>query len=73
MANVKLIFRGTESSGTEEHELVTFANTNHQIYLCIEMDNNYPSFICLDKPTAVRLVRELKKQIGLLESEVSNG
>jgi hypothetical protein len=72
MANVKLIFRGTESSGTEYHELVTFANTNQQIYICIEMDNNYPSFICLDKSTAVRLVRELKKQIGYLESEVDN-
>jgi hypothetical protein len=37
------------------------------------MEKEEPSFICLDKATAVRLVRELKKQIGYLESEVDNG
>jgi predicted DNA-binding protein len=31
------------------------------------------NLICFDKSTSVRLVRELKKQIGYLESEVSNG
>lgn len=74
MANIKLVFSGTEKSGTDEHTLVSFANTNNEIYVCIEMDNNYPSFVCLDKQTAVRLVRELKKQIGFLQGEeVSNG
>ena len=29
--------------------------------------------IVLNKSTAIRFVRELKKQIGFLESEVSNG
>lgn len=68
MANIKITFKGTEKSETSEHELVAFANTNNEIYICLEMDNNYPSFICLDKQTAVRLVRELKKEIGFLNS-----
>jgi hypothetical protein len=73
MANVKLVFKGTDNSGTEDHELLVFSNIHNNIYLSIQMPNDYPSFICLDKSTAVRLVRELKKQIGYLESEVNNG
>jgi hypothetical protein len=73
MANVKLKFYGTEKSGTEEHSLVSYSNINNEIYLCIDMPNYLESFICLDKLTAVALVRELKKQIGFLESEVNNG
>jgi hypothetical protein len=67
MANIKLVFKGTEQSGTNEHELVSYANTNNEIYICIEVENNYPSFICLDKPTAVKLVKELKLQISYLD------
>ena len=65
MANIKLVFQGTEKSETQEHELTTFANTRNEIYICIESD--YPSFICLDKPTAVKLVKELKLQISYLK------
>jgi hypothetical protein len=72
MANIRLKFYGTEKSETEEHSLVAYSNINNEIYLCIDMPNYEQSFICLDKSTAVRLVRELKKQIGYLESEVDN-
>lgn len=68
MANVKLIFQGTERSGTNENELEVFVNIHNEIVL--DMKEN---LIALDKSTAVRLVRELKKQIGYLESEVNNG
>ena len=68
MANVKLIFQGTERSGTDENELEVFVNIHNEIVL--DMKEN---LIALDKSTAVRLVRELKKQIGYLESEVYNG
>ena len=68
MANVKLIFQGTERSGTNENELEVFVNIHNEIVL--DMKEN---LIALDKSTAVRLVRELKKQIGFLESEVHNG
>lgn len=71
MANVKLVFTGTERSCTHQVELVTYANSFNEIYL--KLEENCIQHICLDKSTAVRLVRELKKQIGFLESEVNNG
>jgi len=74
MANVKLIFSGTEESETQEHQLQCFANSNNNIYININTGHEfYNSFICLDKSTAIKLHRELKKQISYLESEVKNG
>ncbi len=72
MANIKIKFYGSEKSGTDEHSLVAYSNVHNEIYLCIDMPSFESSFICLDKSTAVRLVRELKKQIGNLESEVED-
>ncbi len=72
MANVLLKFYGTQESETSKHSLVAYSNQNNEIFLCIQEPNFGKRFICLDKSTAVRLVRELKKQIGNLESEVSN-
>jgi hypothetical protein len=66
MANVILKFYGTEKSKTEEHSLVAYSNTNNEIYISIDYPNSEQSFICLDKSTAVRLVRELKREIGNL-------
>lgn len=64
MANIKMIFQGTERSETNNAELEVFANRFDEIFICIE-DNHIQS-ICLDKSTSVRLVRELKKQIGFI-------
>jgi hypothetical protein len=68
MANVKLIFheRGTEK------QLQCFASDFNEIYIEIsdkeiENDLNVQS-ISLDRNTSIRLVRELKKQIGNLKS-----
>jgi hypothetical protein len=74
MEKVKILFQGTERSQTDETELEVFANVQNEIFISIQ-DQSYPgNFICLDKATAVRLVRELKKQIGfLMEGEVYNG
>lgn len=71
MENVQLIFKGTERSKTDEVELVTWATFDNEIFISI--NDNYPQCIYLSKQTAVRLVRELKRQIGYLESEVNNG
>lgn len=68
-ARVKLEFYGTEKSQTEDYTLVAYSNVNNEIYISIDMEDVVPSFICLDKPTAVRLVRELKKQIGNLTND----
>lgn len=73
MANVKLTFHEKCS----EKQLQCFATEFNEILIEIidnEVDYQFNTQnICLDKMTAVRLVRELKKQIGYLESEVSNG
>lgn len=66
MENYRLVFYGTERSKTQDTELDVFANNSNEIYISIE--NNYPQHICLDRLTAIRLVKELKKQIGYLNS-----
>lgn len=73
MANVKLLFNGTETNGTEEHQLVCYWNSSNEIFIKISMPNWEDSFIALDKSTAIKFHKELKKQISYIESEVSNG
>ena len=67
MGNVKLIFGGTEISNTEDHSLQVYANYRNELFFSIEMDGFPESFICLDKSTAIKLSKELRKQIALLE------
>lgn len=72
MENVKLIFQDQE----ETKQFQCFATISNKIYIeiiDIEAKHDY-NFQCIliNKQTAVRLVRELKKQIGFLESEVKN-
>ena len=69
MANTKLTFLGNEENGLQEHTLVCFSNTRNEIFLQIEMPNWEASFICLDRETAIKLHRELKKQISHLSKE----
>lgn len=77
MANVKVIFY--DSREGEKIELNCSATLRDEICVSIQDKSCYHDYniqeIKLDKPTAVRLVRELKKQIGLLisDKEVSNG
>lgn len=69
MPNTKLIFLGSEKSETSNVELQVYANIDNEIYINIE-EHGYPKrFICLDKPTAIKFVREIKKQISYLEEE----
>lgn len=62
---VSLLFKGTDSSGTDESRLELFANTHNEIYACIE-DENFHQHICLSKEDAIRLSKELKKQINII-------
>ena len=77
MANTKLIFCGTIESGTTNVEMVCYKNTNEQIYISLkDVDSNHDydfQFICLDKSTAIKLHRELKKQISYIQEDVQNG
>ena len=68
MANVKLIFKGSELSDTNGIELELFANKHNEIFISIadhSMQNHY-RFICLDKSTSIKLSRELRKQISMI-------
>ena len=73
MANTKLVFLGTSG----EMELVCFVSIYNEICINIidtSVSHNYNSeCIAMDKETAIKLHRELKKQISFLEKEVSNG
>jgi hypothetical protein len=78
MENVKLVFYGTEESETNGQELVAYANSLNSIFIKIKNSDCNHDFesqiICLSKLSAIRLVRELKKQIGYIkESEGLNG
>lgn len=67
MANVKLLFYGDASHQCETTTIEAFANQSNGLYICIE-DRNSSTFdhIVLDKDTAVKLVKELKRQISFL-------
>jgi hypothetical protein len=68
-----IIFTGTELSKTNDHKLEVFAVLENEIFINIEV-NDWNAFINLDRSTAIKFHRELKKQISFLEeSEVSNG
>jgi len=69
MSDVRLIFGGSEKSETPEHELECYANFQNDIYINIDMciETTNPAFICLNKQTAIKFHRELKKQISFLK------
>lgn len=69
MANVRMLFYGTEESFTNDTFLFVKSNDLNQISFYIKRVDGSESEISLDKMTAVRLVRELKKQIGNLKTD----
>lgn len=68
MAKTKLLFCGTDVSKTENHSLQAYSNDKNEIYIEIENDGEY-SFICLDRSTSIKLVSELRRQIGNLKAK----
>ncbi len=67
MANVRLVFKGNEESETDYFEMVCFANTLNQIYISIDCKDFPPSFICLDKSTAIKFAKTLRTEINKLQ------
>jgi len=68
---VTLEFHSTERSKLNV-SLVTFANTFNEVYIRIgdfDKDAYNCAAICLDKETAIKLAKELRKQISFLEDE----
>ncbi|AGO48519.1 hypothetical protein Phi18:3_gp007 [Cellulophaga phage phi18:3] len=65
MANVKLIFQGTESTGTEDSELECYANSENEITLSIkDCVNEHNSAISLDVSTAIKFSKVLRSAIN---------
>jgi hypothetical protein len=62
----KLIFTGSETSKTAEHELQIYATQKKEIFINIDMLNSLESYILLDIETSIELFNELKKQINLI-------
>jgi hypothetical protein len=70
MANVKLIFGGSPDFECFERTIQCFVNTHGGLYICIrdnETDYYNEQYTVLDKQTAIKLSRELRKQISLME------
>ena len=66
MANTKIIFLPTESSGCDT-ELVCYHNTNNEIFIAIDGPDDYiGAFIALDKPTAIKFAKTLRTEINEL-------
>lgn len=68
---VQLKFYGTEKTNTENHSLEVFVNSQLEITVRIKdesVDHGYHiQLVSFDKQTAIRLSRELRKQISLLD------
>ncbi len=71
MERMKILFYGTDRSQTNECFIQVFANEHEEILVEIKDENSdYDlgyQFICLNKQTAIKLVKELKKSIGQLD------
>jgi hypothetical protein len=72
MGNVKLIFCGDEETNNTDKQMQIYLNQYQKLYIEIDDTSQYSEgwdslqYIVLDKPTAIKLSRELKKQISLM-------
>ena len=72
MSNHRLIFYGSDSSNSDDHELTCFFNTKNEIYISIDTKDFPEAFICLEKSTAIKFAKTLRTEINKIE-EVNNG
>jgi hypothetical protein len=68
MKNVKLVFCGDFDSEETNKEMQVYVNQNDKLYLCIDdsEDSFRWQYIVLNKETAIKFSRELRKQIALM-------
>ena len=64
---VKLVFYGAEESVSSDTELRCFCSTNEEIFIGIRENDSPEIWIALDKSTAIKFSKELRKQIALLD------
>jgi hypothetical protein len=70
MANVKLIFGGSPDYECFERIVQAYVNQDGGLYIAItdtETEYNNSQFTVMDKATAVKFSRELRRQISLME------
>lgn len=68
---VELAFYGSKKSGTNEIILRCYCTIGNEIFLGVKEKNFVEHFICIDKQTAIKFSRELRKQIARIEDEES--
>ena len=73
MENTKLLFCGTERSDTTGTSLQLYVNQFNEIVVIIDDFTDLSlmtghQHICISRETAIKLSKELKKQISLLDT-----
>ena len=71
MANVKLIFQGTEVSKTDDYELECYVNQFNDISISIDDQESPANIISLDISTAIKLSKVLRTEINIAK-EIQN-
>jgi hypothetical protein len=64
----EVFFTGTKTGSSNTKKLEVMAVLGNEIFINIEV-NQHNNFIYLDRSTAIKLHRELKKQISFIETE----
>ena len=67
MSNTMTVYFGSDKSSTKDHELKCYANNKDEIYICIDTHSFPESYICLDEHTAIKLSKELRKEIAKIK------
>ena len=65
---VHLVFHGTKESDTIQNELKLYCNIHNELYISIQ-EENCSAHIVLNKAIAIKLSKELRKQIALIQDE----
>lgn len=68
---VELIFYGSDKSEMDETQLRCFCNTRNEIFIGIREKDSPEIWITLEKFTAIKFSKELRKQIALIQDETS--
>lgn len=69
---VEIKFVGSQKSNSQNRHLNCFCNDQNEIYISIEQYACPEIWVALDKATAIKLSKELRKQIALIENEAAH-
>jgi hypothetical protein len=67
MANVKLLFYGTKETDTESCTVETYCSDSGALLIEITDVGHSSNYVCLDKQTAIKLVKTLKSEIAKMQ------